>query len=112
MGLITQHSFPGEPPQIKSIGFKGPEKKHYERGVKLEFYCKATGAPTYTWRCHKGGSVAEVGHDDSLEVGTSEETEGKYTCQVKNDFGSITSDPIEIKVGESCNILLVKEYIQ
>ena len=69
--------------------------------MTLDFYCEATGAPTYTWRRLRGSSNPEVGHSEHLVVVTDQETEGQYTCQVKNDFGDITSDPIEIKVGES-----------
>lgn len=110
------NSFLGEPPQIKSIGFEGPQKVHYERGVTLKFYCKASGKPTFTWQCFKESASSKpevVGHGENLEVVTTEATEGKYTCHVENDFGDErSSPPIEIKVGESYSILLIKECMK
>ena len=99
--------FLGEPPQIKSFGLEEPEKVHYESGVTLNFYCEATstGKATYTWQRFRGNVNTEVGRGKNLRVTTRKNTQGKYTCQVENEFGATTSSSKEIKVGESYNIL-------
>ena len=82
---------------------------HYETGVEVIFYCEASGTHLkYTWRHNGKVRATEYEHGKELRVTAIEDTEGKYECEVKNDFGEMNSEPIEIKVGKSFNTSLMQ----
>ena len=98
---------------IKSISLVGPKRIHYERGETLTFYCDASGTDLqYAWQCTSMSVVKKLGKKKREVVTTTEEAEGEYRCQVKNDFGQVLSDPIEVEVGKLYSTSLVQKYME
>ena len=84
---------------------------HYGTGVEVIFYCEASGTDLkYTWLHNGKALVTEYVHWKELVVTATEDSEGRYECQVKNDFGRIISEPQEIKVGKSSNKSIMTSY--
>ncbi|MFH2095240.1 MAG: immunoglobulin domain-containing protein [Bacteroidota bacterium] len=68
-------------------------------GSSLDFYTSAIGIPPFTYQWQKN-SIDIIGADSSIfhiqSVSISDE--GIYTCLVSNQYGTVTSDDIELRV--------------
>ena len=106
--LINAYS--GDFPKITSI--KGD--KHIKTGETVNICCTATGEQPlkYTWWFSKvtpsASSSAVLPNEDgpTLVITDAKEKDhqGFYQCHVKNNFGQVTSDFVNIKVGELNNV--------
>ena len=67
----------------------------------MTFACQATGAAPlmYTWM-HDGVDMAAK--KERLVVDVKRGSSGQYSCRVKNDFGSTTSNSATLTVGKCC----------
>lgn len=82
------------------------------KGETAVIYLKASGASlTYQWyKSEESGSTPVGNNNDSLVIANATES-GFYYCVVKNEFGEVTSDTVELVVidQDDPNPLFIKE---
>ena len=110
--LINSYSA-GDFPEITSI--KG--EKHIKTGETINICCTATGEQPlkYSWWFSSVPSSSTVLPNEdgpTLVITDAKEKDhqGFYQCHVKNIFGQVTSDFLNIKVGEF-HIVNVDSYL-